>query len=133
MISQYGLYNYPYHYKKAYKISKIFLNLSYETYKINPELFNEFGWIVPAIYLLNYPYQNKENTGFELAETAFIILMNADTPIEKESDFNSFKRVKSDYNKVLAEAYLFGSFGASINYKKGLSLASKIDKSYRND
>jgi TPR repeat protein len=135
MISQYGLYNYPTHRGKAFKISIIFLKLALETYNSNPELYNEFGYVLPTIYLRLY-LRNKDwrydsNSSPELAEAAFTLFKLGQAPDIKESDKNSFKNIKKDFSKVWAFAYLTGSFGTTINYTKGINFATKIDESYR--
>lgn len=133
MISQYALYRYPTDYQKAFNISGLFLKLAYDTYRTNPDLYNEFGWIIPSLYLVNYPYRSKDNPNPELAATVFELFKLAKKPIEKESDVNSFKQAKSDYNKVWVHAYLSGAFGSSLDYSKGITYASKVSASYRNN
>lgn len=133
MISQYGLYNYPYNYTKAYELARSYLKLSYENHSEDPETFNEFGWIIPTLYLVNYPYRNKENTEPELAKAAYWLFNQIKTPVEKETDKNSFKQAKEGYNKVFAHAYLLGSFGETINYTEGIMYTTKVGTSYRDD
>lgn len=136
MVSQYGLYNYPTHRDKAFEISMMFLKLAIETYESDPALYNEFGYIIPTIYLRLY-LQNESwrydfNSSPELAAAVFELFKLGETPAIKESDKNSFKLVKKDYSKVCVYAYLSGSFGTTINYTKGIEEANKIDESYRN-
>lgn len=135
MISQYGLYNYPTHRDKAFELSIIFLKLAYNTFISDPELYNEFGFVIPTIYLRLY-LQNKDwrynsNSSPELAEAAFDIFKNGEVPEIKETDKNSFKNVKKEYHKIWAFAHFEGHFGTDINYKKGILSANKIDRSYR--
>ena len=136
MVSQFGLYNYPTHRYKAFEISMMFLKLAAETYGSDPSLYNEFGYIIPTIYLRLY-LQNKSwrydfNSNPELAAAVFELFKLGEAPEIKESDKNSFKLVKKDYRKVWAYAYLLGSFGTTINYTKGIEEANKVDESYRN-
>ena len=136
MVSQYGLYNYPTHRDKAFEISMMFLKLAAETYESDPSLYNEFGYIIPTIYLRLY-LQNKSwrydfNSNPELAAAVFELFKLGEAPEIKESDKNSFKLVKKDYRKVWAYAYLLGSFGTTINYTKGIEEANKVDETYRN-
>ena len=136
MVSQFGLYNYPTHRYKAFEISMMFLKLAAETYESDPSLYNEFGYIIPTIYLRLY-LQNKSwrydfNSNPELAAAVFELFKLGEAPEIKESDKNSFKLVKKDYRKVWAYAYLLGSFGTTINYTKGIEEANKVDESYRN-
>jgi len=136
MVSQFGLYNYPTHRYKAFEISMMFLKLAAETYESDPSLYNEFGYIIPTIYLRLY-LQNKSwrydfNSNPELTAAVFELFKLGEAPEIKESDKNSFKLVKKDYRKVWAYAYLLGSFGTTINYTKGIEEANKVDESYRN-
>ena len=136
MVSQFGLYNYPTHRYKAFEISMMFLKLAAETYGSDPSLYNEFGYIIPTIYLRLY-LQNKSwrydfNSNPELAAAVFELFKLGEAPEIKESDKNSFKLVKKDYRKVWAYTYLLGSFGTTINYTKGIEEANKVDESYRN-
>ena len=136
MVSQFGLYNYPTHRYKAFEISMMFLKLAAETYESDPSLYNEFGYIIPTIYLRLY-LQNKSwrydfNSNPELAAAVFELFKLGEAPEIKESDKNSFKLVKKDYRKVWAYAYLLGSFGTTINYTKGIEEANKVDETYRN-
>ena len=136
MVSQFGLYNYPTHRYKAFEISMMFLKLAAETYESDPSLYNEFGYIIPTIYLRLY-LQNKSwrydfNSNPELAAAVFELFKLGEAPEIKESDLNSFKQVKKDYRKVWAYPYLLGSFGTTINYTKGIEEANKVDESYRN-
>jgi TPR repeat protein len=136
MVSQFGLYNYPTHRYKAFEISMMFLKLAAETYESDPSLYNEFGYIIPTIYLRLY-LQNKSwrydfNSNPELAAAVFELFKLGEAPEIKESDINSFKQVKKDYRKVWAYPYLLGSFGTTINYTKGIEEANKVDESYRN-
>jgi len=136
MVSQYGLYNYPTHRDKAFEISMMFLKLAAETYDSDPSLYNEFGYIIPTIYLRLY-LQNKSwrydfNSSPKLAAAVFELFKLGEAPEIKESDKNSFKLVKKDYRKVWAYPYLLGSFGTTINYTKGIEEANKVDESYRN-
>lgn len=136
MVSQFGLYNYPTHRYKAFEISMMFLKLAAETYESDPSLYNEFGYIIPTIYLRLY-LQNKSwrydfNSNPELAAAVFELFKLGEAPEIKESDKNSFKLVKKDYRKVWAYPYLLGSFGTTINYTKGIEEANKVDESYRN-
>jgi len=114
----------------------MFLKLAAETYESDPSLYNEFGYIIPTIYLRLY-LQNKSwrydfNSNPELAAAVFELFKLGEAPEIKESDKNSFKLVKKDYRKVWAYAYLLGSFGTTINYTKGIEEANKVDESYRN-
>ena len=136
MVSQFGLYNYPTHRYKAFEISLMFLKLAAETYESDPSLYNEFGYIIPTIYLRLY-LQNKSwrydfNSNPELAAAVFELFKLGEAPEIKESDKNSFKLVKKDYRKVWAYTYLLGSFGTTINYTKGIEEANKVDETYRN-
>ena len=136
MVSQFGLYNYPTHRYKAFEISMMFLKLAAETYESDPSLYNEFGYIIPTIYLRLY-LQNKSwrydfNSNPELAAAVFELFKLGEAPEIKESDKNSFKLVKKDYRKVWAYAYLLGSFGTTINYTKGIEEANKVGETYRN-
>ena len=95
MVSQYGLYNYPTHRDKAFEISMMFLKLAAETYDSDPSLYNEFGYIIPTIYLRLY-LQNKSwrydfNSSPKLAAAVFELFKLGEAPEIKESDKNSFK------------------------------------------
>ena len=98
MVSQYGLYNYPIHHFKAFKFSGIFMKLALDTYESDTDLYNEFGYIIPTLYLYNYnrhpSCRNDNSTNPELAASIFELFKLAKAPKIKESDYNSYKLVR---------------------------------------
>ncbi|MFD1292585.1 tetratricopeptide repeat protein [Lutibacter holmesii] len=136
MTSYYGLYDYPTDRYLSFENSLFNIKLAYDTFLSDLSLYNEFGYVIPTIYLHNYLRNEKWRKDFgsspELAKAALGLLQLAVVPEVKDDDKNSFKYIKNDYNKIWCFLYLEGQLETPIDYSKGLSFAKKVDRTYLN-